>query len=248
MNRHVLKDLSGVGSDPELTASPIDTKQRNSLTVRKLMVEANKSSGPSISNVYKQYLRSLINIFSSFSYINSEQDKVEVACIFGGQERAIAKKFEEQNIILPVLSIVQTTTIDDMKRGRYSSVIVQEKMFDEKKQRWIRLVSLPPKPITITYTLNIFSKYRSNLDQLLEQVRYAFNPVLEVPTNLSSVAKATITNEQDTGDADTGDKQDRVLKKALTLELETWVPSPKYMLTSTGEIEILVTEAEVSDT
>ena len=86
------------------------------------------------------------------------------------------------------------------------------------------------------------------LDQLLEQVRYAFNPVLEVPTKLSSVAKATITNEEDTGDADVSDKQDRVLKKALTLDLETWVPSPKYMLTSTGEIEILVSEGEVSDT
>lgn len=125
MVRISVKDLSGLGSDPELTASPINTKQRNSITVRKLMVEANRTSRPSISNVYKQYLKSLINIFSSFSYINSEQDKVGVDCIFGGQERAIAKKFEEQNIILPILSIVQTTTAEDMKRGRYSSVVLQ---------------------------------------------------------------------------------------------------------------------------
>ena len=149
-----------------------------------------------------------------------------------------------------MLSISQTTSSDDINRGRYNSIVLQEKHFDIKKQRWIRLVSLPPKPIKITYTLSIFSKYRADLDQLLEQVRFAFNPVLEIPTKLSSVSKAMITNEQDVGDADVSDKQDRVLKKSLTLELETWVPSPKYMLTNTGEIEAfnLIDNLDVSST
>jgi|8_EtaG_2_1085327.scaffolds.fasta_scaffold95446_1 hypothetical protein len=237
----ILTDVSGVATTASSTPPPLKQKQRNSITVRKHLMEAERGK-TSISDVYKNTLRSMINIFSNFSYINSEMEQVEVMCIFANPERAVAKYFEEQNIILPVLSIGQTTTEEDQKRGRNNSIIVQETVWDEKKQRWRRVVSLPAKPIRIAYTLNIFSKYRADLDQLLEQIRFAFNPSLSVPTDFSTLTKAFIMSEKDIGDDEISDKQDRVLKKSLEISVETYIPSPKFLLTSTGEIEKITAE------
>lgn len=245
MGTSIITGLSGI-IDTLPESGPMKQKQRNSITVRRMIIEADKSSSPQISDIYKDSLRSLINIFSNFSYVNSENEIVDVQCIFANQERAIAKQFEEQNIILPIFSVGQTITEEDSARGRYNAIIVQNKVWDEDKQRWRRIVNLPDKPITINYDLNIYAKYRSDLDQLLEQVRFSFNPVMEVPTRHSTVSKATITSESDVGDNQIDDKQDRVLKKSLKLTLQTWIPSPKFLMTSTGEIESVITSLEVS--
>ena len=241
---NILIGVSGVDTTASSLKSGYKTKQKNSIKVRQHLIEADRGK-TNISEVYKSTLRSMINIFSNFSYINSEMEQVDVMCIFANPERAVAKYFEEQNIILPVLSVGQTTTEEDQIRSRNNSIIVQETVWDETKQRWRRVVSLPPKPVTITYTLNIFSKYRADLDQLLEQVRFAFNPSLSVPTDFSTVTKAFIKSERDMGDEVISDKQDRVLKKTLDISVETYIPSPKFLLTSTGEIETIVVDPNI---
>ena len=248
MGTSIITGVSGVETTLSSTPAPLKQKQKNSISVRKMIIEADKARRPHVSDIYRELLRSLINIFSNFSYINSENDSVEVQCIFANQERAIAKQFEEQNIILPIFSVGQTTTDEDNTRGRYNSIIVANKVWDEDKQRWRRTVNLPDKPVTINYDLNIYAKYRSDLDQLLEQVRFCFNPVMEVPTKYSTVTKATIETESDIGDAQVDDKQDRILKKTLKLTLQSWIPSPKFLMTSTGEIESVISDMQVSST
>ena len=77
----------------------------------------------------------------------------------------------------------------------------------------------------------------ANMDQILEQVRLKFNPEMQVPTKYSTIAKAFIESEEDVGSADAADKTDRVLKKTLNIVLRTYIPSPKFLITSTGKIE-----------
>ena len=81
------------------------------------------------------------------------------------------------------------------------------------------------------------------MDQILEQVRLKFNPEMQVPTKFSTIAKALIESEEDLGKIEAADKEDRVLKKTINITLRTYIPSPKFMLTSTGKIEKFLADA-----
>jgi hypothetical protein len=84
----------------------------------------------------------------------------------------------------------------------------------------------------------------SDLDQMLEQIRLKFNPEMQVPTEFSTLAKAFLESEEDVGSVTGADKEDRVLKKTLNIVLRTYIPSPKFLYTSTGEIEEFKIETE----
>ena len=60
---------------------------------------------------------------------------------------------------------------------------------------------------------------------------------MQVPTEFSTLAKAYLDSEEDVGQVAVTDKEDRILKKTLSVVLRTYIPSPKFLVTSTGEIE-----------
>ena len=93
------------------------------------------------------------------------------------------------------------------------------------------------------YQLNVWTKYMSDMDQILEQVRLKFNPEMEVPTKFSTLTKGLIDTEENIGKLSAGDKEDRVLQKTINITVRTYIPSPKFLVTSTGEIEKFLIEA-----
>ena len=206
--------------------------------VKEQMFEAQRSSS-TISEVYKETLRAMLAYFSKFHYLNSENEMQKVKCIFANPERSIAKQFQENNIVLPVISVEQVTTEEDEKRVRYNSALVHEVRWDDDTQRAIRVLSLPPKPVKFKYMINIWAKYRADLDQLLEQIRLSFSPDTLLETKYSNTTKAFLISEDDFGDAKIDDKQDRLIKKGLNVVVETYIPSPKFKYASTGKIVML---------
>ena len=155
----------------------------------------------------------------------------------GNPERIVAKLKQEDNIILPIITVTQTTSDNDDKRRRYMPLLINERWWDTKKARAFRLLSFVPRPININYNINFWCKYRADIDQLLEQARLNFNPEADVNTPFSTRTKAYIVGEEDNSEASVGDTSDRVVKKTLTITVETYVPSPKFLITSTGKIE-----------
>jgi hypothetical protein len=153
--------------------------------------------------------------FADIVYINSENQQIDVPCIHANAERAVAKIVQEDSIILPITSVAQTTTDNDNTRDRYESVLVHEKVWDDNKQRAIRVLSLAPRAVNIKYQLNIFGKYLSDVDQIMEQIRIKFNPEMHVPTEFSTMTRAILDSEENAGQLDVGDKQDRVIKKTM---------------------------------
>ena len=190
-----------------------------------------------ISFIYRESLRGMISAFNDVGYIDSEDKFNQVKCIHANAERAIAKLKQENNIILPVLSISQTVSDNDDSRRRNESVLVHEKYWDKEKNRAFRILSLSPRAVNIRYKINIWCKYMSDMDQILEQLRLKFNPEMEVYTKFSTLAKASIESEEDTGSVIAGDKEDRVIRKTLNIVLRTYIPNPKFLVTSTGKIE-----------
>jgi hypothetical protein len=195
-----------------------------------------------ISFIYRESLRSMIASFNDIGYISAEDEFKPVKCLHANAERAIAKLKQEENIILPMLTISQTTSSNDDARRRQESVLVNEKYWDKEKNRAFRVLSLAPRPVDISYTLNVWCKYNADMDQILEQVRLKFNPDMNVPTEFSTIAKASIERENAVGSEVAGDKEDRVIQKSFDIVLKTYVPNPKFLVTSTGKIEEFKTE------
>ena len=186
---------------------------------------------------YKDCLRFIINQLGTLAYLNSEDQIVDVKCVHANPERTIAKLTQETNIILPIISINQSTSEGADGRRRQEDVIVQESYWSESRKRAFRLISFAPQAVNIEYSINIWSKYKSDLDQLVEQIRLLFNPALVMANSQTTTAKAFIEMEVDQSSIEVDDREDRVLRRAFIVKLEGYIPNPKFLITSTGQIE-----------
>ena len=213
--------------------------------VRQLIFEATKD-GTNISHVYRETLRAIIDLFNGFSVIDGEDKVKKIKAIYGNPERPIAKQIQEDNLILPIISVSQPTTSDNPDRLKYFPMVVEEAIWDERKQRATRIVSLAPRPIDIEYKITIWSKFKADLDQISEQIYLTFNPGWELQTNISNNTKVYLMGESDMSSVETADREDRLLRRMFTLEVQTYVPSPKFLFTSTGKIERLNIDAILS--
>tara|TARA_R110002051_G_scaffold8198_1_gene34769 strand:- start:296 stop:1027 length:732 start_codon:yes stop_codon:yes gene_type:complete len=198
-----------------------------------------------VSFFYKDTLRFLISKLGTLGYINSEDKVTSVRCIHAHPERTISKLKEETNIILPIISISQNTSDNDDKRRRNSPVLINEKYWSDVKKRAFRVLSLAPRPVNIKYSVNIWSKYKSNLDQLAEQIRLLFNPHLVIENMYTNTVQSYITSELDRSSVNVGDRQDRIIRRSFDIDVEGYVPNPKFLITSTGEIEVLNADVEI---
>jgi len=238
MTKYTYVDNNGLliswdASSYESRSSRWDTREGD---VRKLIYEMTQTK-QNISFIYKESLRSMIASFNDVGYMDSEEKFNDIKCVHANAERAIAKLKQENNIILPILSIAQTVSDNDNTRQKNESLLVHEKLWDAEKHRAIRVLSLAPRAVNIKYQLNIWTKYMADMDQILEQIRLKFNPEMQVPTKFSTLAKAYLDSEEAIGQVIATDKEDRILKKQMSIVLRTYIPNPKFLFTSTGEIE-----------
>jgi hypothetical protein len=186
---------------------------------------------------YKASLGFMISRLGNLVYINSEDEVIPIKCVHANPERTIAKLKQENNIILPVISIHQNTSDNDEKRRRPETSLINTSWWSDKKQRAFRVISLSPKAITVEYGINIWTKYKNNMDQIAEQIRLLFNPHLIVNTKYSNVSHAFLDMESDNSSVESSDRQDRILRRTFKVKLEAYIPNPKFLITSTGEIE-----------
>ena len=186
---------------------------------------------------YREALRYMISKIGTLGYINSENEIINIACIHANPERTIAKLKQENNIILPILSINQNSSHNADKRRRNAPVVINESFWSEEKRRAFRIISLAPRAVDIEYGINIWAKYKANLDQIVEQIRLLFNPHLVIKNSYTNAAMAYIETEADTSTFEVSDRQDRILRRTFTIKLESYIPTPKFLITSTGEIE-----------
>lgn len=204
--------------------------------IRELIFEASKAEN-NISLVYKDTLRAIRDLFSGFKIVDFENKIRAVKCIHANQERSIAKMVQEDNLILPIVSVAQPTTTLNTDRQKYFPMIVSEAIWDDRAQRAKRVVSLAPRPVDISYKITILSKYKSDLDQITEQIYLLFNPTYELQTSFANNTKAILTEESNESSVDVGDREDRILMRGFTVNVETYIPTPKFLITSTGKIE-----------
>lgn len=210
---------------------------KDALTVRNRIVDLTTTKLlPVIDNVYKESLRSMLHIFGNMYYIDGNSNRIKVKCSHGNPERIAGRLKADNTLVLPMLTIVETGTDSDRDRMRYQN-IVSETSWDPDKRRATRILSLPPRPINITYDINIWCKYKADMDMLRSSIFSLFSPDINIETQYSVYNKAFIESERDVGSVIASDTGDRILQKTITVTLETYIPSPKFMFTNTGEIQ-----------
>ena len=212
-----------------------------------IVEKTNSSTGMYVQKVFKDTLRNLINIFGNTHYVDRNNNSIKVKCFHANQERAVARTFVGDSITLPVITISETSTAESEKRRRYSTILINEKYWHKRKNKAIRILSIAPRPIDVKYSINIWAKYKEDLDQIREYILTLFNPDLEIKTKNSNITKAFFVNESDAQQYEADDQQDRILKKTITINVETYIESPKFLYTSTGKIEKLNFEVTLED-
>ena len=206
--------------------------------LRGYLTEATKKSTLPVK-VYKETLRSLIHEFGSLGYINGDGNFTTVKCFHANPERAVAKLYQENNLILPVITVGQAKIEDDTNRRRYRPIILASTYYNKDTEKAERVISFMDKPVNISYTVSLWTKYMEDLDQLSEQVRLNFNPSLSFVTPFSENTKAFLSSESSESNLSTSDREDRLIRKNFTILVESYIPSPKFRYTNTGKIEEL---------
>ena len=218
--------------------------------IKNILEKTNSSTGMYIQKVYKDILRFLISTFGNIHLIDKDNNLIRVKCYHANQERAIAKSTVGDNITLPVITVSenQAAQLVASKRSRYSPLLINKSYWDSDKNRAIRILSLAPRPVDINYSINIWTKYKEDLDQIRESILCMFNPDLEIKTKHSEITKSYIVSEANDNPPVADDTEDRVLRCRIDINVETYIPSPEFLYTSTGKIEELNTTIEVVDT
>jgi len=212
-------------------------RDKDSLYIRNQIVDLTTTKIlPVIDNVYKESLRSMLHTFGNMYYLDGNSNRIKVNCSHGNPERIAGRIKSDNTLVLPMLTIVETQTVSDPERMRYQS-IVSETEWDPDKRRATRVLSLPPRPINITYEINVWAKYKADMDMLRSSIFSLFSPDLNVETQFSVHNKAFINSEREVGTVTAADTSDRVLQKSISVTLETYIPSPKFFFTNTGEIK-----------
>lgn len=193
------------------------------------------------STVYKEVLRSLLSSIK-ITFVNAQQENIQVKIHHGRQERIVAKKYQENNLILPYSTIFQSSVATDTTKRKASHILTTESYWDDASRRAQRVFSEPDVPVKLEYTLSLWSKYVSDMDQISSKIRSYFNPHIILETPFSKMIPVYIKEETDQSTTEVLDKEDRLIRKNFIFEIETYIQSPKYLITNTGKITHLNTE------
>lgn len=214
---------------------------------RQKIQELELKAPPEKSNFYREYTKFLIEKMKTVQYLDSEAKAQDINVFFANPERAIAKMKEDRNFKLPLISISIDDIDEDIDRRKTSSNLEINTVWDVKKRRATRIISKASKPINISFTINVWSKYIEDINQIIESIMLMFNPTLDFKTIDSTNTKAFIQQITDNSTMSAGDQKDRVIRKMIIVTAEAYLTNPKYLITSTGEIERMGVDFEFTD-
>tara|TARA_R100000008_G_scaffold20515_1_gene10699 strand:+ start:946 stop:1710 length:765 start_codon:yes stop_codon:yes gene_type:complete len=196
--------------------------------------------------VYKDIMRALLVSFGNIHYVDGNNKLVRIKSVHGNPERTIAKLNKEDNIILPIITLHQDTAKNHDARRRMDDMLIEKSEWNQDIQRAERVIGVADVPVKLTYNMNLWCKYMEDMDQISQAIRVRFNPSVTLETPVSASIKSFLINESNRTSINKGDREARVLRKSFALEVEAYIPSPKFKITSTGRIDKIVSELWIS--
>jgi hypothetical protein len=208
------------------------------ITMRRWMDNIARTSPPNkfsaLRNAYKAF-KNFMN--DNVHFYNSEDELIRVPCIVANQERAIAKINQEKNLILPILSLSLEEVDEDEDRRKYGDLITYQTYWDTQELRAQRIISEAPKQISLTFSLNLWAKYMSELVQVSELIEFMFRPNLEIKNPHAYNTKYFLEASSDISTKNATDGDNRIIRKTFQITCDTYAYGPRFRITNTGEIE-----------
>lgn len=207
-----------------------------------------KKNSKHIPFIYRDTLKALLSSLSGICYINSEGESTQISKVYANQERAIAVMNKGENITLPIISVSQTTSKLDNDRRRPSMRLIYSTIKRPRDNRAYRVITAAPAAVNIEYNINIWTKYLSDMDQIIEQIRVMFNPSIRVVSDDFKLDFVCfLSEEEDNSDKVVKSGEERDIKRSIGLEVEGYIPSPKFLITSTGRIQMLGLDFDINN-
>ena len=197
---------------------------------------------------FREYSKVLLNAFHDLRILDGEGKLREVPIWYGNAERAIAKIFEGRNLNLPAVTLTIQTIDEDTDRRRPDFNIEFRTVYDEERRLAQRFAWTAPKAVTLTYNVNLWSKYVEDMNQLVEYIQLKFRPHYRVQTKFNDYTPAFLGAISDNSAYEAPDTEERVLKKSASITLDTYVPSRQYLLAANGDIELFNFDVSIDGT
>jgi len=200
------------------------------------------------ADFYRDFTRRLKELFGKLQVLKGDDTLRVVDIIYANPERAIAKITEDKNIQLPILSLQFAGVEIDTSRRKPMEALVEKKFWLSDEQRAIRYMAPAPVAANLSFAVNVWGKYVEEVNQLTEQIILMFRPNLPVDIRPGEIYQAYIKDVSESSMFDASDRQDRVVKRAVNIEVQSYVPSKVYKFTSTGEIKVINYEVYIKET
>ena len=215
--------------------------------IRRELLALNDSASYQKPDFYRKFTSRLKEILGGFKVLKGDDTLREVEIIYANPERAVAKISESKTTNLPLLSLQFDGIEVDLKRRRPMEAVVEKRFWDSDKQRAVRYMALAPVAANLGFVVNIWGKYVEEVNQLTEQILLQFRPNLSIEIRPEEAYQAFIKNVSETSNLEAGDRQDRVVKRAIRFEVEAYVPSDVFRFTNTGQIETMCYEVYLEE-
>lgn len=235
----------------------------------------NDPANPDRSTIYR-YSKSIrgtdeaiLDMFRDVVVIDEDGKAWPVPVILGTPEKAVAAIVQDNvrkdetlvvdRIKLPMMAICQTTMDYDYNRYTYHKALNYFRGADGKpgftvKEKYDRDTVLGVArgiPLNMGYSLTVWTMYREDMVQIIEQVLTKFSHaayirVTGVPWEVIVKLDSIANNEEN----DPGDKNIRVIKYEFNLTAQTYIPQPiqrkKAVLTEKVTFVDGMTEDEIT--
>lgn len=185
------------------------------------------------SDFYRDYTQDLMEGLD-VSILDSEAKTLKVPIIYGSMERAVAKIKETQNLTLPIMSLHIGDAEETTSHRKPNFLVDTFSFFDVNSKQAYRVVSRAPKAVTLTYRLILWAKYTEDMNQIMEHLQLLFQPNLKLSRKNKDSSIASLVDVLDMSSHQVADRQDRVLRKQIFLQIEAYLPNKSYLMSSEG--------------
>lgn len=207
--------------------------------IRREILKLEESSTYQKADFYRSFAKKLQLLFGDFQVVKGDDELRDVEIIYANPERAVAKIWEGKTTNLPLLSLqFDGIELDNMRR-RPMENLVEKKFWDTEKQRAIRYIALAPVASKLVFAINIWGKYIEEVNQLTEQILLKFRPNFPIELNPEETYQSYVRDISEASDFTPADRQDRVIKRIVRFEVDSYIPSKVYKFTNTCELLVM---------
>tara|TARA_R110002110_G_scaffold175114_1_gene378477 strand:- start:481 stop:1146 length:666 start_codon:yes stop_codon:yes gene_type:complete len=204
-------------------------------------IKAYEDKHPYTRNFYRNYTKALMEKLNIYIF-NAQDERVKVPMMYANPERAIAKIYEDRNLTLPIISVAIGDIEENTSIRKPDVQLTTYKFFDVETQKAFRIIKQTSKAVALQFQITLWSKYTEDMNQMVEEVQMLFQPSLTLPTEDESENKAFLLDVLDMSSVQAADKQDRMLRKRVTLKVEAYIPGRQYLYSHTGRIKEVINQ------